>query len=266
MSKNQPTLSAAPGGTAPAQPTDAVTKSDTATAPGNSPSIAARIDRLKLWHTGAKASATRLKLFVFLAGLEGQAIKDVLGIVERRRTDLGETAETISAVTGGESFSNWIEAQTGITYRTFNNYITAYFNMDVAAPEIAGRIRAASDIRLESHSAPLALQTQIEESIRKISPADIEAFSAALDPWNLSDLYQKPLKPAQVREQNEEAKAKSDLRDRDHQLEFWFDEFEKKAERFHYLKLPRPHREALLERLTGMIRDLKDSLRNKETL
>jgi hypothetical protein len=258
MSKNQPTLSAAPGGTALAQPTDAVTKSDTATAPGTSPSstITARIDRLKLWHTGAKASATRLKLFVFLAGAEITCLKSDLGITQGRTSDImSEVGESVKWITH-------LEQQSGITERTIRRYCMGYFNMSKAAPDLAQRILTAADITLAlDDSRPMALQLQIEESIKRIPTEDIEAFCEALDPWNLSELYQRPLKAAQVETLNAEAKAASKKRDDDHQLVFWFGELDTRIRRSEHLQLPRDQRVILLEAFETAVRELRESLK-----
>jgi hypothetical protein len=223
--------------------------------------IETRLDRLKVWHSGAKASAARLKLFVFLAGAEITALKDCLGV----QAGGDRTAKSNGFTLLDETYATWkqlITDQVGMTFQTVRNYEVAYLEMIRQLPDLGQRILNAVDIRLESSDQqPLALQLKFDDQLQRIKPGDLESFTEATDPWSLSELYKRELKPAEAQEVLEKAKQKAARQAHDTQLEFWFGEVAAQIKRKEYLRLPRNHREMLLDELELAVRELKASLK-----
>jgi hypothetical protein len=232
--------------------------------------IETRLDRLKVWHSGAKASAARLKLFVFLAGAEITALKDCFDVRPGPKTSAapgnGETVsligETVSLCSASSPWKDLISEHVGMTYRTARNYEVAYLEMIRQLPDLGQRILNAVDIRLESSDQqPLALQLKFDDQLQRIKPGDLESFTEATDPWSLSELYKRELKPAEAQEVLEKVKQKAARQAHDTQLEFWFGEVAAQIKRKEYLRLPRNHREMLLDELELAVRELKASLK-----
>jgi hypothetical protein len=225
------------------------------------PQLEIRLDRLKVWHSGAKASAARLKLFVFLAGAEIMALKTSLGVSQggdQRANGNGFRLLDRTYATWEELVAN----ESGMTARTTRNYATAYLAIAQELPEIAQRILASVDIALASpEQDQMSLQLRCDEHFRSIRPADLEAFAAATDPWTLGELYRRELKPAEATEVIEAAKQKAAATKTSKQLEFWFGEVADKIKSKEYLRFPRDRREMLLDELELAVRELKDSLK-----
>lgn len=244
-----------------APPVGAKSSEQTAVATGT---ISTRLERIRSWHNVSREQAWQLKLIVFFAGMEIQALKDDLGVTERQRTDIDGTAETVSAVTNGKA-TTWeelVELECGMTYRTAQNYVTAYHNICAAAPSFAEAILKVAAPRLDGKKACLALPDP-GAVIAKIPEEELEKFRDATDPWSLREIYARPMKAAQAQIVEEIEKAKSKQREVQGFLKFWFDELESNVKRHTYLRLPRKQRELLLNTLEITVSEIKESLKSK---
>lgn len=252
--KSKPTLPAAPGGSSE-------TKSAIIVAPGN---ISTRLERIRSWHGAARTQAATLKLVAFFTGMEIKALHDDLGISQGMRNDLDGTSPTVGEVTDGRC-KNWqelVEDQCGISEQTARNYVALYDNICAKAPAFAEAVLAVAAPRLDKIRKPLALPDP-QASIAKIPAEAMEAFHEATDPWSLSELYRRPMKPAQVQMRAELAKAEAKKIEQQTYMHFWFKDLEKSIKNRTYLRLPRPQREMLVDTLELTLKDLKASLRVK---
>jgi hypothetical protein len=249
--------SAAPGGTD--QPSDAQLQPATA-APGN---IATRIERIRSWHNASRNQAATLKLLAFFTGMEIKALHDDLGITPGNPALTGNS-ETVSELTNGRcrTWAELVEDQCGMTERTARNYVSLYEYLCMKAPAFVEAVLAVAAPRLDKIREPLALPDP-QASIAKIPADAMDAFHAATDPWSLSEMYRRPMKPAHVQMQVELAKAASQKVEAQTYLKFWFDDLEAKIKNRSYLRLPRPQREMLVDTLELTLKDLKASLRTK---
>jgi hypothetical protein len=249
-------ISAAPGGAL-----QSGESSERTVAPGTLANLPLRLDRIRGWHRATVSQAWRLKLQVFFTGMEIQALKADLGITNGRPSD--EKSEFVSDFSGGKA-STWeelIETSCDITSRTARNYVAAYQNMSAAAPAVVERIIKLAAPRLEA-AQPLALADP-DAIIAAIPEKELAAFRDAVDPWNLSELYQRPLKAAAAQIAEETAKQQSKQTAQQGMLKFWFDDFDAKLRTKSHLKLPRAQREVLLNTMEITIKELRDSLRSK---
>ena len=239
-------------------------KSGISTATGT---LSTRLERIRSWHNVSREQAWKLKLIVFFAGMEIQALKDDLGVTQGSRSDLSATSETVSEV---EKYSKgkattWeelVELECGMTARTANNYVTAYHNICAAAPTFAEAILKHAAPRLDGMKKPLALPDP-GAAIAAIPEEELEKFRDATDPYNLREIYARPMKPAQAQILEELEKDKSKKREIQGFLKFWFDELESNVKSHSHLRLPRKQRELLLNTLEITVREIKDSLRSK---
>ena len=234
-------------------------KSGISTATGT---LSTRLERIRSWHNVSREQAWKLKLIVFFAGMEIQALKDDLEITAGNPDKVN--SETVSELTNGKA-TTWeelIELECGMTYRTAHNYVLAYHNICAAAPTFAEAILKHAAPRLDGMKKPLALPDP-GAAIAAIPEEELEKFRDATDPYNLKDIYARPLKPAQAQMQAELAKAHSKKVEVQGYLKFWFDELDSKIKNRSYLRLPKPQREMLLETLELTIKELRDSLRTK---
>lgn len=230
-------------------------------APAPSPErISIRLQRISQMHAATKDQAWKLKLAVFFMGMEVQALKAELGVSQG-----GDRANQNGFALLGKNYATWeelIEREAGITSQTARNYVTAYENICQVAPDVVNRIlRLASPTidRIEGKT-PLALP-DAEGVIQTIPEKDLVAFREAVDPWGLSQLYQKVLKPAQAQIIEEATKTQARLSEQQALLKFWFEDFDSRMQKRDYLKIPPKQRELLLNSLEVVTKEIRDSLR-----
>lgn len=233
------------------------TKSDNQVATGN---ISQRLERIRSWHNISRDQAWKLKLIVFFAGMEIQALKAELGITAGNPEKV--KSETVSELTNGKcrTWDELVELHCGMTQRTALNYVTAYENICREAPGFVEAVLKVAEPRITGVKQPLALPDP-NAAIAKIPEEELEKFREAMDPWSLRELYIRPMKPAQAQIVEELEKAKAAKRDVQTYLKFWFDELDTNIKNRSYLRLPKPQREMLLNTLEITIKELRDSLR-----
>jgi hypothetical protein len=229
-----------------------------------------RFQRIALYHAAARASAGHFKIYALLTGLELQCLKVELGIVSGTRTDLKkETSETVSEVPAddilnGRSWGEFVEDELDLTARTANNYVNAYMTIIHAAPKVCEKLIAAARVKRDTATKALPDHLSQEDALDLFQPRELEDLVKALDPWTLSELYEKPLKRIDRNAHNEIAREQNDKKQRQIYFDFWLDPrgtVGKQVERKTYLKLPRPERQRLLETLDIVRADLRESLR-----
>lgn len=215
-----------------------------------------RVQRIQFWHSQAQLTGWKFKLFAFFAGLELKALKQELGVSQ------GATSETVSEVGGWDAY---VEKHCGFTARTARNYAHCYENICQAVPNLANRLIKAAQAQLQDGQGNLLPERstlQPEEALKLVSEKDLAAFAQAADEWSLHELYAKPEKSAGANAAL--AKSKADLEKRQLAFDFWVStkgDFNKRLEAKSYLRLPKPQRQVLADRLSLMLADLKQSLK-----
>lgn len=218
-----------------------------------------RVTRIRAWHQHASGAAWRLKLLVFFAGMEIQGLKAELGVSAGRPEKFGNGFRI-----NGKTYATWEEivvSECGLTSRTARNYATAYANMCEAAPAVVNQIMAAAGPQL-ANCEQLTLPDP-DAAIAAVAEEDLIAFRDALDPWSLSELYQKPMSAVQAQIAEETAKKDSQTSEKQAMLQFWFEDFDGRLKSKSHLKLPKKQREMLLNTMEITVKELRDSLRSK---
>lgn len=225
--------------------------------------IPTRLDRIRTWHKITSQRASETRLLIFFAGMEIQGLKSALGITERQRTDIDGTAERVSAVSGGQAktWQDLLELKTGMTARTARNYVAFYEMVVYSAPEFAHWVLEHAAPRIDDDSEKFLALPDPHTVIANIDPSALQKFQEATDPYSLSQLYQRPLKPAEVAALTDKSKKKAEEKDQAQQLTFWFGEVATKIKSKEYLRFGLRHRVMLLDELELAVRELKASLK-----
>jgi hypothetical protein len=228
--------------------------------------IETRLDRIRSWHAITSAKAFETRLLIFFTGMEIKGLMSELGITQGARTDLPGTSETISEVSRGkaETWQELLALECGITDRSARNYVAFYEQMIFRAPAFVEWVIKHAAPRIEGPSDKLLALPDPHAVIAKIDPEALQAFRDANDPYTLSELYEKPLKPAIAQARAEQAKKKSDEKEEQAYFDFWCGEMEKAARKRTWHVLPPPQRKVLLETLENTIREIKASLKGEE--
>lgn len=227
--------------------------------------ISTRLERIRSWHQLTATKAFETRLLIFFTGMEIAALKGDLGITQGCRSDLSRTSEMISEVTNGkaETWEELLSLETGMTARTARNYVAFYDQMILRAPAFVQWCIQHAAPRLEGPSDKLLCLPDPHAVIVTIDKEALQAFRDATDPYTLSELYEKPLKPAIAQARTEHAKKKSDEKEEQAYFDFWCGKMEKAARSRTWQVLPPPQRKVLLETLETTVAEIKASLGRK---
>lgn len=169
----------------------------------------------------------------------------------------------VAAAFPDKSYSTWadvIEGECEVCERSGRNYVSAYDSIcAVLSHDLQARLREVSGVFLEANPKPLALPDR-DSVVAAMPKSELQAFCEAVDPFTLNELYERPIKRAKRLKQEVQERAKRELTQAEF---FWFDTFEKQRRDKLHLRLERPHREALLNSLQVMVRELRESLKNR---
>lgn len=218
-----------------------------------------RVQRIQFWHSQAQLTGWKFKLFAFFAGLELKALKQELGVSQ------GKTSDTVSEVESG--WDAYVEKHCGFTGRSARRYVNCYENICQDVPALASRLIKAAQAQLQDGQGNLLPERstlQPEEAVKLLSEKDLAAFAQAADEWSLHELYAKPEKSATTTAKAAHAKAEAERERRQLAFDFWLStkgDFSKRLENKSYLRLPKPQRQQLADRLSLLLADIKQSLK-----
>lgn len=211
--------------------------------------------RLNVWHQNTRRTAAEFKFYAFLAGAEIMSIKAAMGVNENS----GRPKD------GDISFAQWIEEHAGISYSTANRYCNAYLNImrrNLELDKLPQKILDAVDIYLKTGDATeKSLTDKASKAMQLMDHKRIEDFLTALDPWSLSELYERPIKTVAAQEKLEETKRKNEERERQLLMKFWFNDFRSRLQSHEHLHLGTQERQIILEDLEAAVRDIRASLK-----
>jgi hypothetical protein len=221
---------------------------------------------IRAMHLSVQQDAGLLKLKAFTLGLYLAHLKVILGVAPGNPAFKANSA-TVAELGDPEleklrdlPWEEVVEQHLGMTYSTSKNYLAAYQNVTSAHPKLAKRM--VDCLMPEQKALPETALLQKAQSGDLIPEQAKQDFLTTLDPWSLSDLYEKPLKRAKPK--SPAHKSREQIQAEQTSFEFYQDSLIRIERRGDYLMLPRHQREALLGEFVKITNALRKSLAGRK--